>query len=591
MAGPRDIVLCLDGTNNEVAEPATNVLRFYRALDHKSDRIRAFYDPGVGTFSVRPSLTSVARDAQRVAGLAFGYGFRQNVAEAYTFLVEHYQKGDRIWITGFSRGAYAARVVAALVKAYGVARPGTEHLIPYMLRGLEMPMTPDDHREVNQLRKVAGGRRGTPVHFLGLWDTVSSVAWNFDPFSCCYVSKNDAVTHVRHAVSLDERRAFFRTNLFTPTGEQDVKEVWFSGVHSDVGGGYPDASLSKIALEWIMVEARDAGLRFDPKAARRILSGKTPIERPSPLGLVHRSLGGAWWIGEVYPKRPWIAEKDRREFRVNRAAHRRVPDDAVIHDSVIERAAAGRPVRSDLDLTTHPREPVRTFDDAVPRERVPADPAVQPATWSRRIEAAVAAYALVGVVLVAASLAAASGRAVVASLTTLVAWPVTLMTSPRAAFLGLAWPIVIWLVGKAVDAPLAARRDAVDGRWLHLRPWYSPTALRGQLDQLGDGLANYRRALLNDLPFVLVYVGVYAVLWRAADASVALSESWALKALVGGAVADLVEDAALLQAIAVTRRRERVSDGLALLAAGATTTKMALLATAAVALFVHAVGG
>ena len=105
-------------------------------------------------------------------------------------------------------------------------------------------------------------------HFVGVWDTVSSVGWFANPLSLPYTSNNPDILIGRHAVAIDEHRAFFRTNLWhhvappAEGGPHDMKEVWFPGVHCDVGGGYAEkeSGLSKIALQWMIAEAQKAGL-------------------------------------------------------------------------------------------------------------------------------------------------------------------------------------------------------------------------------------------------------------------------------------------------------------------------------------------
>src|SRR5262249_8906157 len=116
-------------------------------------------------------------------------------------------------------------------------------------------------------------------HFVGVWDTVSSVGWVYNAVRFPYTNaNNNADFHiVRHAMSIDERRAFFRQNAFREpnNAQQDIKEVWFAGVHSDVGGSYHEdqSQLSRIALRWIINEAGSADLRFDPARKEQIIQG------------------------------------------------------------------------------------------------------------------------------------------------------------------------------------------------------------------------------------------------------------------------------------------------------------------------------
>ncbi len=142
-----------------------------------------------------------------------------------------------------------------------------------------------------------------------MWDTVSSVGWvyNVAHFPGTKATHNPDLHFVRHAMSIDERRAFFRQNLFGAPhdAQQDVKEIWFAGVHSDVGGSYPESEsqLSKIALQWMVSEGEVAGLRVDPNRKADILGRKPPYVAPDPLtNNQHESLRGIWWIAELWPK-------------------------------------------------------------------------------------------------------------------------------------------------------------------------------------------------------------------------------------------------------------------------------------------------
>src|SRR6516225_4601020 len=121
--------------------------------------------------------------------------------------------------------------------------------------------------------------RKCPIYFLGVWDTVNSVGWVYNPTIIPFTQNNPAIQIARHAISLDEHRAFYRQNLLGDGRPgQDFKQVWFAGVHSDVGGSYPEAEsgLSKIALRWMLDEARTAGLLLDAQKVIDVLGGGVP---------------------------------------------------------------------------------------------------------------------------------------------------------------------------------------------------------------------------------------------------------------------------------------------------------------------------
>ena len=119
----KNLVVCCDGTGNEYGDRNSNVVKLYSVLEKNTEQQLAFYDPGVGTFSVQPAVTRVMRGFWRLLGLGFGLGITQNILDAYTFVMQNYREGDRIYIFGFSRGAYTARAVAGLLQRARPAGP------------------------------------------------------------------------------------------------------------------------------------------------------------------------------------------------------------------------------------------------------------------------------------------------------------------------------------------------------------------------------------------------------------------------------------------------------------------------------------
>jgi uncharacterized protein (DUF2235 family) len=172
-----------------------------------------------------------------------------------------------------------------------------------------------------------------------VWDSVSSVGWAYDPVAIPYTAKNPDIAVGRHAISIDERRCFFRQNLWSAAGPgQDLKQIWFAGVHCDVGGGYAEqeSGLSKIPLKWMMEEASRFGLKLKPEMAARVLQAG---EGPNAAGKMHNSLKGAWLALEVLPRRFWDASCDppRYKWKLPFGARRRIAADAEIDASVFER--------------------------------------------------------------------------------------------------------------------------------------------------------------------------------------------------------------------------------------------------------------
>ena len=171
------------------------------------------------------ALTQIGKAWTLVIGLAFGYGISDNIADAYAFLMKTFQPGDQIYIFGFSRGAYTARALCGLLHGVGLLTPGNEGLIPYAIRMLKSKKI--DFGVAMDFNRTFS--RECQVHFVGVWDTVSSVGWVYDAvrFPFTKASKNPSMRIIRHAISIDERRAFFRQNSFGDPHDdtQDLREV------------------------------------------------------------------------------------------------------------------------------------------------------------------------------------------------------------------------------------------------------------------------------------------------------------------------------------------------------------------------------
>lgn len=163
---PKNIVLCCDGTGNKYGDDNSNVVKLYTCLKDNGYQ-RCYYHPGVGTMGDPRHTSWLGRKASMIGGLAFGLGFTDNMADAYRFLMDHYADGDHIYLFGFSRGAYTVRALAGALRVYGLLCKGNEGHLPYLLE------ISDGFRETFS--------RTVPIHFMGIWDTVSSVGGLYDP--------------------------------------------------------------------------------------------------------------------------------------------------------------------------------------------------------------------------------------------------------------------------------------------------------------------------------------------------------------------------------------------------------------------------
>ncbi|BAO28304.1 T6SS phospholipase effector Tle1-like catalytic domain-containing protein [Sulfuritalea hydrogenivorans] len=336
----RNIVLCFDGTNNKYAATNTNVVKLYGMLDRAGGDQLAYYQPGIGTFAPPGVWDKFKKWFITRLDLAIAWLLEEHVSDGYRFLMRYYQDGDRIFIFGFSRGAYTARAVAAMVHKVGLLTQGNEELLPF---AWNMFKREQDPKLYNGFRHTFS--RKVPIHFIGLWDTVSSVGWMWDQQTLQFTANNPSVEIVRHAVALDERRAYFPQNLWghDPDLPTDVLQIWFPGVHCDVGGGYAEkeAGLSKIALQWMIEQAEAFGLRFNPKGKDVILPTVDTVDyaAPDPASVQHESLKGLWWIAEFIPKPHRDAAAGwATRWIIHAGRYRHVPENSNIHWSVAERS-------------------------------------------------------------------------------------------------------------------------------------------------------------------------------------------------------------------------------------------------------------
>ena len=346
---PRNIVVCCDGTANEFARNNTNVVKLYSILAHEPETQVSYYHPGLGTREPAGALTSFARKVTKAMGLAFGYGLADDMRDAYVFLMRTYQPGDRVYLFGFSRGAYTVRAVASLLHMYGLIRPDNEPLVPYairMLMGIKRSEGRDEQARKQYFELAEAFKRDMSwtrcaPHFVGVWDTVSSVGWVENPLKLPFVSDNPSIHIGRHAIAIDERRAFFRTNLWrrSPSmkehGPVNEEQVWFPGVHCDVGGGYAETGLSDVALRWMVEEAEKAGLLCDRGRRDALLAPGSP--QPATPAPMHESLKGFWHVAELVWKKHYDMAKGRWGRRMNLWRRRTWPRQPRVHVSAFQR--------------------------------------------------------------------------------------------------------------------------------------------------------------------------------------------------------------------------------------------------------------
>lgn len=391
----KNIVILFDGTSNEISADRTNILRLFGVLNRTENQI-VYYDPGVGTFGAANAWSNAYRKTVEIWGLATGWGLDQNVKDAYRFIVENYDhgpldgygkstgEGDRLYIFGFSRGAYSARVLAGFIHALGLMSTFHLNLIDYAYntyKGIsqseqqdDTPLAVADQHAPSAFATMRLYERTLktfrpPIKLLGLFDTVSSVItsgkWFPQLETLPFTRHNPSVECMRQALAIDERRTMFNPlpwaldqpywgGPFRPPVErqQNAKEVWFSGVHGDVGGGYPEkqSAAVKIPLAWMIAETRPFGLDYNTETVDEIVLGEKPGKsyvRLDSLGELHDSMNFAWRVLEYLPRRvpetSWRRRRNPRGYYLPMADRRLIPEGATVHQSVLDRRERASP--------------------------------------------------------------------------------------------------------------------------------------------------------------------------------------------------------------------------------------------------------
>ncbi|ORY68275.1 uncharacterized protein BCR38DRAFT_335461 [Pseudomassariella vexata] len=408
----RRVIMCFDGTGNKFTgtESDTNIVKLYRMMDRQDPNQFHYYQPGIGTYGKDGSLSSASTlaggfRASIVSAVdqAIGTSFVDHLLAGYKFLMKHYCEGDQLYIFGFSRGAYTARFLAEMIHDLGLLSQGNEEMIHFAWetysayqRCEKNPVknTKEQKHLLSYMKKFSHTfcRSGVLVHFLGLFDCVNSVGQFEVPLfriTSPYLASAPA-RHIRHAVSIHEQRVKFKPALFLTDPDfrdehnKTLKELWFAGDHSDVGGGWSIevgemGLLSDKPLQWMLEEVQNipdtpVKLTFRRNYEKFLGHRETKDYRPSnifgwiiwalgwlimpkfrPAETPHHSLTiGAgssvvktlfWWIIEILPiftrheleDGKWVL---RRYPNLGRA--RDIPANAEIHASVNDYVARGK---------------------------------------------------------------------------------------------------------------------------------------------------------------------------------------------------------------------------------------------------------
>ena len=409
----RNIVICCDGTGNEISENISNVLKLYRCLrktGKTTPRQLVFYDPGVGTLARTNAWQKWRQDLSAIFGLATGYGLDDNILDCYEFIVDNYEDGDAIYLLGFSRGAYTVRVLAGLIHSVGLIAKTQRNLAGPGLTAYKQ-FSSDFGTSggwLDRSKLTDAGASGDPtgaearparedqpaqfarilsvkwptIKFVGVWDTVASVIvprpdrlYLPSLLTLAFVRDNPSIEIFRQAIAIDERRRMFRLQPWDEGGkfrphryapsdkwkDQDSRQVWFAGVHADIGGGYPEkqSALSKYPLLWMIEEAVQAGLTVNRQTVNQLGWGRQrrnssfryvapgflpdPSNPASAAWQPHNSMNLAWRAIEYLPKadkyREWQARRSAFGFYIPDGEPRPIPDGAFIHRSALDKIA------------------------------------------------------------------------------------------------------------------------------------------------------------------------------------------------------------------------------------------------------------
>jgi uncharacterized protein (DUF2235 family) len=366
------IIILSDGTGNAASSVwRTNVWRIFQSLDLQGNQQAAKYDDGVGTSSFVPLA---------LLGGAFGWGLKRNVLDSYEFICRNYQPDSKLYLFGFSRGAFTARVLAAFILDQGLVDTDSEAERHDLARKAYRAYRANGYHSIWRIEVVFRALRAglvkiadlllrrpiynpaktitvPAIEFVGIWDTVAAYGLPVDewtrgisnwiwPLELPNRVLSDKVQCARHALALDDERTTFHPVLWTEqapgepaptisaaTKDERLVQVWFVGMHANVGGGYPDDALAFVPLDWIFREAQRRGLVFKSEPSADPDSKKWIESSRDKDGRLYDSRSG---LGAYYRYGP----RKLRDICNDRANGVSVPIPK-IHESVFGRIDSG----------------------------------------------------------------------------------------------------------------------------------------------------------------------------------------------------------------------------------------------------------
>jgi uncharacterized protein (DUF2235 family) len=313
---PKNIVVFSDGTGQEGGMGNnTNVYKLFNMVEDRTVDQITFYDRGLGT------------GFRKITGNISGMGISQNIYECYKFIFENYMAGDNIFLFGFSRGATTVRSLSAFIHLFGVLPKSRPELIKKAYKIYKIEDSAERKKRADDL-VARNHNHWTKVKFTGVWDTVDALGLPIKSLSTLVdwfpifrhkfhnLALSESVEHARQALAIDDERLTFHPKIWDREIKpyQTMKQVWFCGMHTDVGGGYKEQDLSDIPLIWMAEEAKQFGLRIYPKHKVQT--------HPDADGIMHDSRKG--FPGFLFRKatRTWNSQTHGKP---------------VVHQSTIER--------------------------------------------------------------------------------------------------------------------------------------------------------------------------------------------------------------------------------------------------------------
>lgn len=346
----KNIILCSDGTGKSGGVGSnTNVYELYKAVDTSSTTQIVYYNDGIG---------STGSKYLRIMAGAFGFGFARNISNLYGYLVRHYEPGDKVFMFGFSRGAATIRAVAGMIETIGLMRKDcpeilTDGRIDGIKLTIELLKAIRLYKRASRRAKAVAEFKANKTHgvidieVVGVWDTVSALGFPQDsswlviglsrivdkvtdwvfPHSYFNYQLDKNVKNAYHALSIDDERRTFYPIVWDETAEkrpENIEQVWFSGSHSNVGGGYPRTGLSSIPMDWMMTKSAQHGLVFRDAIWQDIKDGM------NPAGTLYNSRAGIM----IYYR---FAQRHMQKLSTKHDGTSMLTGNIQIHDSVFDR--------------------------------------------------------------------------------------------------------------------------------------------------------------------------------------------------------------------------------------------------------------